>query len=195
MNLPMILGLVVLSVLAGMAVSIIGYYTPLILASSILMSIGAGLLTTLHADSGASHWIGYQLLYGIGAGLGMQLPLVAVQTALAERDVPIATAILMFSQTLGGSVFVQAAQNIFSNELIMGLRDVGVDADAVLTVGATELRRLVPKDIVPQVIAAYNEALTSTWNISVAMAAASVLPAVFIPWKSVKGKKIEAHAG
>lgn len=189
MNLPMILGLVIMSVLAGGAVSALGYYTPLILVSAVLMSIGAGLLTTFRLSTSSPAWIGYQALYGIGAGLGMQLPLVAVQTALAEHDIPVGTAILMLSQTLGGSVFVQVGQNIFTNQLAVELRGVaGVDPKAVLSIGATELRERVPAKILHSVLVAYSKALTNTWYVSVAMAVLALIPAVFIPWKSVKGK-------
>ncbi|KAH6988857.1 major facilitator superfamily domain-containing protein [Ilyonectria sp. MPI-CAGE-AT-0026] len=191
MNLPMIVGLVVMSILAGVVVSALGYYTPLILTSSILMSIGAGLLTTFRLSTKSPAWIGYQALYGIGAGLGMQLPLVAVQTALAEQDIPVGTATLMFSQTLGGSIFVQVAQNVFTNKLATELQGAGVDADMVLAVGATELRDNVPSEFLQQVLVAYNKALTDTWYVSVAMAVLSLIPAAFIPWKSVKAKKVE----
>ncbi|RKK75152.1 Efflux pump roqT [Fusarium oxysporum] len=189
MNLPMILGLVIMSVLAGGAVSALGYYTPLILVSAVLMSIGAGLLTTFRLSTSSPAWIGYQALYGIGAGLGMQLPLVAVQTALAEHDIPVGTAILMLSQTLGGSVFVQVGQNIFTNQLAVELWGVaGVDPKTVLSIGATELRERVPANILHSVLVAYSKALTNTWYVSVAMAVLALIPAVFIPWKSVKGK-------
>jgi hypothetical protein len=194
MNLPMILGLVVMSVLGGGVVSAVGYYTPLILASSVLMSIGAGLLTTFRLSTKSPAWIGYQALYGLGAGLGMQLPLVAVQTALAEHDIPVGTATLMFSQTLGGSVFVQVAQNLFTKQLATGLRGVGVDAEAVMSVGATELRDSIPSKLMDLVLVAYSKALTNTWYVSVAMAVLSLIPAALIPWKSVKEKKVEAPA-
>ncbi|KAJ3544355.1 hypothetical protein NM208_g3096 [Fusarium decemcellulare] len=194
MNLPMILGLVIISVLAGGAVSALGYYTPLILASAVLMSIGAGLLTTFRLSTSSPAWIGYQALYGIGAGLGMQLPLVAVQTALAEHDIPIGTATLMFSQTLGGSVFVQVAQNVFTNQLTAELRGVGVDPKIILSVGATELRDRVSTKALGIVLVAYNKALTDTWYVSVATAVLALMPAVFIPWKSVKSKNAEAPA-
>ncbi|RSL74776.1 hypothetical protein CEP53_000057 [Fusarium sp. AF-6] len=192
MNLPMILGLVVMSVVTGGAVSAIGYYTPLIHTSSILMSIGAGLLTTFRVNTQSPAWIGYQALYGIGAGLGMQLPLVAVQTSLPEQDIPVGTATLMFSQTLGGSIFVQVAQNVFTNQLSKEIRSAGVDAAIVLGVGATELRDSVPSVHLPEVLVAYSKALTNTWYVSVAMAVLSLIPALFIPWKSVKDKKVEA---
>lgn len=89
MNLPIILGLVIVSVAAGGAVSAMGYYTPLVLASAVLVSVGAGLLTTFRLNTNSPAWFGSQALYGIGAGVGMQLPLVAVQTALAEHDIPL----------------------------------------------------------------------------------------------------------
>ncbi|KAH7165089.1 major facilitator superfamily domain-containing protein [Fusarium sp. MPI-SDFR-AT-0072] len=177
MNLPMLLGLVMMSVFAGGAVSALGYYTPLIIVSAMLMSIGAGLLTTFRLSTNSHAWIGYQALYSIGAGLGMQLPLVAVQTALAEHDIPVDTAILMLSQTLGGSVFVQV---------------VGVDPKRVSSIGATELRERVPGKVLHSVLVAYNKALTNTWYVSVAMAVLALIPAVFIPWKSVKGKNTGA---
>lgn len=58
MNLPMILGLVLVSIVAGGAVSAVGYYTPFIYASVVLMSIGAGLLTTFKPNTGHAKWIG-----------------------------------------------------------------------------------------------------------------------------------------
>jgi hypothetical protein len=78
MNLPMVLSMTVISIIAGCAVSILGYYTTWRYKSCTCMSVGVKLLTTLKADSGSDKWIGYQDLYGIGTGLGMRLPLVAV---------------------------------------------------------------------------------------------------------------------
>jgi hypothetical protein len=98
MNIPMVLGLVLVSILVGISVTLLGYYTPFMYSSVIAMSIGAGLLSTLKVNSGHNEWIGYQVLFGAGIGLGMQNTLIAVQTALPLADVPIGTAIIMFSQ-------------------------------------------------------------------------------------------------
>ena len=112
-NLPMIIGMIVSSILAGAAVASVGYYVPFMLACSVVMSIGAGLLSTLQADSGHAKWIGYQALYGIGVGLGMQQIMMAVQVVLRLEDVPTGTAIVIFTQNIGGSVFLAAGQNVF----------------------------------------------------------------------------------
>jgi hypothetical protein len=98
MNLPLILGLVIVSMVSGAAVSVFGYYTPFMYVSIVCMAIGAGLLTTLKVNSGHSMWIGYQFLFGAGIGFGMQQTLIAAQTCMPLKDVPIATAIMMFAQ-------------------------------------------------------------------------------------------------
>lgn len=196
MNLPLILGLVLVSILGGVAVTVIGYYTPFILVSSVLMAIGAGLLSTFETDSNSPRWIGYQFMFGAGIGFGMQQPLIAVQTTLATADVPIATAIVMFSQTLGGALFISVGQNVFTNQLIKHLKAVvpELDTSLVLRTGATELKNAIPERFLPGVLSAYNLALTQTFYVSVATASMSIIGALFIEWKSMKGKKVVMHA-
>ena len=65
-SLPLILALVVGSVSAGAAVSKIGYYTPFMIAQGVIMSAGAGLITTFTPSTGHEKWIGYQVLFGFG---------------------------------------------------------------------------------------------------------------------------------
>ncbi|KAF1971467.1 MFS general substrate transporter [Bimuria novae-zelandiae CBS 107.79] len=192
MNLPTILGLVVISMLAGGAVTAIGYYTPFMLLSSVLMAIGAGLLSTFETDTNSPKWIGYQFIFGAGVGFGMQQMLVAVQTALPTKDIPIGTAIMMFSQTLGGALFISVGQNVFTNQLIKNLQTVVPDLDPkiVLAVGATELKNHIEAKFLSGVLSAYNGALTETFYVSVATAALSIFGAAFVEWKSMKGKEI-----
>lgn len=73
LNLPSILGVVFASIIAGGLVTAIGYYVPLMIISSIIASIGAGLLTTWRVDTGSAGFIGYQALYGLGVGCGKSL--------------------------------------------------------------------------------------------------------------------------
>jgi hypothetical protein len=98
MSLPFILGMVIFSIVAGGLVTVIGYYTPFMYIAAIAMPIGAGLLSTLKPDSGSAKWIGYQIIFGLGIGCGFQQPLIAAQAALPLEDIPVGTAIMMFSQ-------------------------------------------------------------------------------------------------
>jgi hypothetical protein len=197
MNLPMILGLVVVSVFAGGAVTWLGYYTPFMYVSVVLMSIGAGLLTTFRVDSGHAKWIGYQFLFGAGVGMGMQQTLIAAQAALPKADIPIGTAIMMFAQTLGGALMVSVGQNVFTNQLVKNLASTvpGLDTKIVLQTGATELQHQIPQQFYQGVLVAYNKALTETWYVAVALSVLAALGAAVIQWISVKGKKIETAGG
>lgn len=186
----MILALVIANILSGVGTTVVGYYAPFIMVSTVLMSIGAGLLTTWNVSTGHSVWIGYQVLYGLGVGFGMQQALITVQTVLPQRDIPTGTALVMFSQTFGGALMVSAAQNVFNNRLIEELvvEAKGVDPAVILHVGATSLKGAIPANLLPGVQLAYNTALTNTWYASVALSALSIL-AWGIEWKSVKGMK------
>jgi hypothetical protein len=121
----------------------------------------------------------------------MQQALMTVQATLPLKDVPTGTALVMFTQTFGGALFVSVAQNIFNNRLISEIPKYApsIDPSIVIHVGATSLRNDIPAQFLPGVQHAYNIALTSTWYISVAMSALQIIGALAVEWKSVKGMK------
>lgn len=190
-TLPMILSLVLANILTGAGTGAIGYYNPFYYGSVILSSIGAGLLTTFTVDEPTGKWIGYQIIYGFGVGFGMQQAIITAQAVLPLQDVPVGTALAAFSQMFGGALFVSAAQNVFNNRLMKELPKYasGVDPRIIVKVGATDLKNAVPPSMIAGVLKAYNNALTQTWYIAVAMCCLTAIPAVFVEWKSVKGMK------
>ncbi|OAA53910.1 Major facilitator superfamily domain, general substrate transporter [Niveomyces insectorum RCEF 264] len=196
MNLPMLISLVVMSVVSGTLVTVFGYYTPFMLAGTALAATGYGLITTFVPSTGHSRWIGYQIVAGAGVGLGMQQPLMAVQTVLAIKDVPTGTSVIVFLQTLGGALFVSISQNIFTNKLQTYVREFvpGLDPAVVLATGATSVQTTIPAEDLPGVTLAYSDALTRTFVVSTALAAMTIIGSLAIEWKSVKGKKIEMMA-
>ncbi|KAF3911077.1 hypothetical protein AA313_de0205070 [Arthrobotrys entomopaga] len=193
MNLPMILSLVLMSLVAGGLVTVTGYYNPFIIGSTILATIGAGLMSTWEVDTNHSKWIGYQAIFGLGIGMGMQQPLIAVQNVLKNRDIATGTAVIIFAQTLGGALSISIAQNVFNNQLIKNLAAEvpNLDVNVVLSTGATSLKSTLPAQFLPGVLKAYNLAITQTFYIAVAYMGLSIFGAVAMEWKSVKGKKIE----
>src|SRR6187549_3234820 len=94
------------------------------LLASILAPIGEGLLSTWTVDVTFAQWFGYEALTGLAVGMGMQQPIIAVQTVLCMDDVPIGTSLVVFMQTLGAAVFVAVAQSVFQNRLIADLGEV-----------------------------------------------------------------------
>jgi MFS family permease len=190
-TIPLVLGLVVMSIFSGVAVQKLGYYTPFLYLGTIFMSVGAGLMTTLKADSSHSKWIGYQAILGMGVGLALQQANLAVQTCLPERDGPLGIALIFFFQTFGGAVFMSVGQNTFIDKFISQLRLVhGINPDVIGQTGATALRSAVPKDLLPQVIVAYNYAIThGPFLVSTIIACLSIIGALGMEWRSVKERK------
>ncbi|KAL9105861.1 MAG: hypothetical protein Q9227_009024 [Pyrenula ochraceoflavens] len=187
-NLPLILPTTFVSLIAGALVVISGYYTWACILSSVVMSVGAGLLTTFKTNTGSPHWIGYQFVYGAGVGLGLQQPLTAVQAALPQEQVPVGTAIVIFMQTFGGALFVSIAQNVFSNKLLANVsaQNIPLNPSRLLQAGATSLVGLVAAKDLDKLKLAYNNTVTQTFYVPVAASALSLFGAVLVPWLSVK---------
>ncbi|KAL3470057.1 major facilitator superfamily domain-containing protein [Aspergillus californicus] len=194
MNIPLILAVAVTSMLAGWAVSSVGYYTPFMYAAPLIASIGAGMLSTLRINSGHSAWIGFQALYGIGAGIGFGLPVVVVQVTLPAEKISSGTAIVTFIQSLAGALFNFVAQSVFQTRLLRALADEApsLDAARIMESGATMIRHLVEPDMLPAVLRAYNTAVMRVFIVAAALAAGSVLGVLPLRWVNVKGKKNEA---
>lgn len=55
------------------AVMKLGYVIPIALVSTILLSISGGLYSMLQPDSPIGWWVGFQIMAGIGSGLGLNL--------------------------------------------------------------------------------------------------------------------------
>ncbi len=188
-NIPTILSNVTGITLSGGLTTRFGRYMPFIIASTVLMSIGSGLLTTLRVDTSVGHWVGYQVLYGFGVGLGFQQVVTAAQVCLPRDDISIGTAFVLFVQLFGGAIMVSAAENTFTQQLtkqLSALNFQNFDPEVVVRAGATAFRSMVTEEQLPDVILAYNEALTKTFQLGLIMACLSVLGAVGMEWKTVK---------
>jgi len=190
-TLPLILGLVVASILSGAITQKTGYYVGQLIACSVIMSIGAGLLTTLNVNTNAPHWIGYQIIFGFGLGLGMQQASMAAQTCLDKKDVMIGVSVVFFAQCLGGAIWLSIAQTVFNQSLVSHLQSVAnLDPSILVRTGATELKNVVPAQALGAVLEAYNYALTGTFKVAVACAATTIISGLTMEWRSVKeGKK------
>lgn len=185
--LPFLLSVTASSIIAGFAVSKLGYYVPPMIACPVFMSIGAGLMMTFTADTSKGKWIGYQILFGIGFGIGNQQANIAAQTVLGKKDIAIGSALMMFAAQISGAIFVPIGQTVFENHLVNGLRGFkDVDANMVLNTGATEIRDVVPLGALQGVLGAYDKALAQVFLVAAIMAAVGVLPALGMEWKSVK---------
>lgn len=161
------------------------------IASTISMSGGLWLISTFKVDTLTYKWICYQAIAGMGVGVGVQQPLMAVQTVLSISDVPVGITVIIFFQNLSCALFVSVGQTVFTNKLVQGLAKYvpNLDSSIVLSAGATSLESKIPQRYLLGVTLAYNDALASTFVVAACMGALSVIGSLSVEWKSVKGKK------
>ncbi|KAK8102273.1 MFS toxin efflux pump [Apiospora sp. TS-2023a] len=191
MLLPSITSLCIAAFSSGFIVARIGYYTPHMLLGSTLMGIGFGFLTTLTPASGPAAWIGWQVLLGLGMGLAIPQPWSAIQTALPAEHIPLGMTAVSFAISIGAALSTSVSQNVFTNLLRHGLRDVpGVDVDFLIRQGATELLKSIPDSERSHVLDVYNFALTSTFWVCVAVVVLGMMAALCMEWNSVKSDKV-----
>ncbi|KAK1760409.1 major facilitator superfamily domain-containing protein [Echria macrotheca] len=185
--LPLCLPMVAASIATGVLTSKIGYYTPFLLVGTVFMSIGAGLLTTFQVDTSDAKSVGYQILYGWGLGMGMQAPNLAAQTVLSRKDSAVGLTLIIFTQLLGGAVFLSVGQNVLNSQLLERLSHLqGFDPRLLQTNGATTLIQVLPESVRPAVLEAYNEALRRVLLVALVLACLTVLGALAMEWKSVR---------
>ncbi|KAK3634410.1 hypothetical protein LTR56_015289 [Elasticomyces elasticus] len=194
--LPNILASLVLAVAVGKAVQIVGYYTPFSIASAIFMALGYGLCSMLSPTSTTGEWVGFQILSGIGRGMGMQMPLVAVQNGLPPAMVPLAISLCMFTGMLFGAVFLSASATIFTNSLRTFIVQLAptADLDAILTAGATGFRKVISAEEVPGVLLAYAKSVDRVFYLCAALAALCLPFSFGLGWTNIKKKAQEKKA-
>jgi MFS family permease len=185
-TIPLVLSLIVASILTGQLISKVGYYTPFGIGSAVIMSVGSGLITTWSVDTSSGKWIGYQIILGFGLGMGMQVATLAAQTVLDRKDVPIGMTLMFFMQQLGGAIFVSVGLNVLDNQLTKQLP--AAYEQAVVDLGATEFRTIVPAEDLNSVLQAYNASLREVFIVGTCLSCISLLGAVFIEFRSVKGR-------
>lgn len=129
---------------------------------------------------------------GLGAGVGFNVPLVAVQTVLPMEDIPIGTVCVMFFQSLGAALFIAVGQSLFQNGFISGLHKYApeLDAQVMINTGATAIRGVLEKtgqsDQLVPALKAYASGLQNTYRVVTAVSAVAFVMACFFEWKSVK---------
>lgn len=94
-TIPLIALFSVATFASGNFITKTGAAAQVLVASSGMVTIAAGLLFTLDIGTPASKWVGYQILAGFGYGIGLQTPLVIAQAFAEPSDIATVTAIII----------------------------------------------------------------------------------------------------
>jgi MFS transporter, DHA2 family, glioxin efflux transporter len=98
-------------------------------------------------------------------------------------------------QTIGGALFVSAAESIFGNRLLQSVSSnaPGVDPTLILHTGASEIRNVFLGADLPGVLSSYMLGLKGAWALGLALTAGAVV-ASFGPRRDRIGRKVALEA-
>ncbi|KAJ9142482.1 putative MFS transporter [Pleurostoma richardsiae] len=183
-NVPFMAFFAIGSVLSGGLIGATHFLQPFELVSGLLSTAGAALLYTLDVNSSKARYIGPQVIFGLGIGLGNQVPMTALQGLSSPEDVAPITGIMLMCNSISGAYFVTAAQSLFANRLLKKLAEIApnIDAAKVLETGASDIKTVFTGNELTKVLSAYMAGIKAVFAFSLAGAALTVLISLMVPF-------------
>jgi EmrB/QacA subfamily drug resistance transporter len=183
--LPMMAGMMLTSIVSGIAISKTGRYKMYPVAGLIVVGLAMVWLTTLAGDM--SMWLFGAMIFTLGAGMGlvMQTVVLAVQNAVDPHELGTATSANNFFREIGAAVGAALFTTIFTTRLTDNLTTVFAGApggaagsEAGLTPAAVQQ---LPEPFKTGVIDAYADSLAPSFWYLVPLVALGLVLAIFLP--------------
>src|SRR5262249_750420 len=119
--LPLMAGLLLVSITSGQVIARTGRYRFFPIAGTALLALGLFLLSLMSASSPTFADALYMLVLGMGLGGVMQVLVIIVQNGVPHSELGVATSGATFFRSIGGSFGTAIFGAIFSNVLIGNL--------------------------------------------------------------------------
>jgi len=127
---PMLLGWVACSIIGSRILLRVGYRRLSLIGTSLFV-VGASLLAFFGADANRVFVMVFVTLMGMGMGLAIPAYVIAVQTTVERRHLGVATSMLQFSRSMGGTLGVSVMGAALSARLAANLNASGLDLGLV----------------------------------------------------------------
>ncbi|KAI8610874.1 major facilitator superfamily domain-containing protein [Chytriomyces sp. MP71] len=131
-SVPLILGVVIVSVSSGLFVSKTGQYKILFFIGPVVMCLGIVLLSTLNQNSTDVMNVFYLFIMGMGVGPLNSIGVVAIQSSVDSSKIAVATAVQRTCQQLGGALGVSIIGTIFNSILTSSITTGAPDLPAAI---------------------------------------------------------------
>lgn len=118
--LPLMLGLIIASTVAGQLVSRFGVFKPILLAGQAVMLVGVLLLLFIHPGMNLWDVAWRVLILGVGLGPAQSLFSLAVQNAVQPQEIGVATSTSQFFRQIGSTIGVALFGAMLTNNLASG---------------------------------------------------------------------------
>lgn len=161
MSLPLVLGLLVSSVATGRRISRTGLWKDVLVAGSVVLALGVGLLGTIDGDTSLVVVGTWMAVMGLGLGALQQNLVLAVQNSVPHRDLGAASSLVATFRTMGGAIGVAllgtALSHRVTDHIASGMARLGLPAPSE---GHQEIPDLgaLPGPVRDVVTAAFGEA-------------------------------------
>jgi EmrB/QacA subfamily drug resistance transporter len=131
LTLPLMVGVMSMSIVCGQITSRTGRYKMFPVAGSVFMATGLFMLSRLAADSAMVYVDASMLIVGAGMGMTMQTVVLAIQNTVGRGDIGVATSSATFFRQLGGtmgvSVFLSILYSTVSGKISHAYAAAGTD--------------------------------------------------------------------
>lgn len=116
---PTILSTSLSTVLSSSLVGRVNNYQVFLLVGAVLVTIGSGLIYTFGFDTALGQVIGYQILYGVGTGLSVQIPVIVAGATSTASDsaVTLSTVLCELHSHLKHIIVANIPRQSFSSSL------------------------------------------------------------------------------
>jgi EmrB/QacA subfamily drug resistance transporter len=172
-TLPMVAGLMGMSMLSGTVVSKTGRYRVFPIAGTAVMAVGLFLMSTMGPDTGVGLESLYMLVLGMGIGLAMQVLTIAVQNTVAYQEMGAATSGVTFFRTLGSSFGTAIFGTLYANQLKPSLTDAFAKSPGVppSVVNSPSALHELPDASITHIVHAYADTVDHVfrWVVPVAL--------------------------
>ena len=179
--LPLMGGMLVTSLLGGQLITRTGRYRSLLIAGSVVMAAGLGLLATMSVTTGQLTTSVYMVVLGVGMGLLMQTTMLVMQNSVTQRDVGVASGAATLFRTLGGSLGVSLLGALFAQQVQSTLAD-RLSGTSAAPLGGAHLTPSMLDQLPAPLREAYQAAITSGIGQVFLWGAVIALIAVIAAW-------------
>jgi EmrB/QacA subfamily drug resistance transporter len=201
--LPLLVGLLVMSISSGVYISRSGRYRWFPLVGTILVTVGLVLLTSIGAHTSLLVISAYILVFGAGLGLFMQVLTLVVQNAVPMAQMGVATSSVTFFRSMGGALGASALGAVLTSRIAAEfphylpaetLKSGGDKVAELVQSPATldALRRTNPA-LHEGIIQSYSHAIDTVFVVAACISALSIIAALFI--KQTRLRTSNAAAG
>jgi MFS family permease len=183
---PMMVGLLSMSILSGRLISRIGRYKPFPIIGTVLATIAMWMFSTIEVDT--PYWRVALAMFVLGAGLGnvMQVLVIAVQNSVHPREIGVATSGTTFFRSIGGTFGTAVFGAIMTSQLAAHIAEqlpagasAGVDTSQLTSAMSTIAG--LPPEVHQVVLNAFSQSLATVFLVAVPITALGFVLSLLLP--------------